>query len=311
MQEIVEALVSRLVRFQQAAAASASSWQEEWPDAQLQAVADYYGRYMARTSLGLTEVVGHYARLREDLAKGAYAGPENNERHAVLDRALAATVTAFCAERERAQRALLAQITHRMRGRLNVIGLAADMWLGSEANDTSNNADVVMKQLESFESLLEALSRPLVPMQILRAPLDLAVLCREAAAQPGQQVPALVLKPDSVPTVIVRGDAFRLREAIHDLIVEAARRGAGLVALRMQMEADRVTVRISDGRSRMVPVERDPRAALAWLLASQTVEAHGGVLEDASTEMSLSLPTDTPVAPAGLDAPYRAAPAKL
>lgn len=286
MDEIARALFARLA----GAARRPASSNARSPCAlnhEVESVAAAYGTFMARTTIDMDELVSQYTALRAAL-DGTERDGSAAELHRTIDDSLRFAAKAFLVERERNRQVALDDVVHRMRGRLNVIGLVGEMWRDAVQDMTESDAEIVLRQVEFFEPLFSALRATALPATSTRTAVDLRVLCTDVV-EGAADAPVMIEGPTGLFVVV---DVFRLREAIGQMLRQAAAphakatlrvEDAGAHA-RIEVSSDAPLVEDTAGTPGNLDVE------LGWLLAAQTAEAHGGILIADAVGLRLTLP---------------------
>lgn len=215
--------------------------------------------------------------------------------------------------------ALLAAVGHELRTPLAVIkGHASTLlqedvtWPVEDQHHFLRTISAEADQLAQLVSSLLDLSRSEAGLLMLkRAPHHLAHLVEAAVRRLNMEIPSLTVElPDDLPAVDV--DASRVEVVIHNLLVNSAKYGDGVVCVRASVGAGNVLVRIADNgpgispddvphiferfyRAQHAPRQQLGGTGLGLAICKAFVEAHGGTIwvesDSAGTSFTFTLPT--------------------
>jgi K+-sensing histidine kinase KdpD len=229
-------------------------------------------------------------------------------------------------EADRLKSEFLAVVSHELRTPLSVMmGAARTMqWRGADLADETRGdlVESIVRRGEQLNRLVEDLLQASGDIQLELSPVDVSALVRTAVAD------SATLHPDarvtcSVPdeTVVVRADAFRVRQVVDNLVENAHKYGgpdgAIDVAVSWAGGGDEALVSVTDAGPGMTAEQAshafdafyqgDSSAVrtvgglgLGLHICRRIVEAHGGrIWLDSSpgggTRVALALPTNGPV----------------
>jgi signal transduction histidine kinase len=232
--------------------------------------------------------------------------PESGPREV---RALARAFNAMSArleETEQQRRSVLADVSHELRTPLTVIQGNLEALLDGVYPADAEHLEPILAETRILERLIEDLRTLTLAeagsLVLHREPTDLGALLAEVAAsyrgQADQAGIALtVTVADDLPTLDL--DAARIREVVSNLVTNALRHTPreGRVEVSAALSDGQVAVTVHDTGSGIPAEELDrifdrfyrspdsPGSGLGLPIAKSLVEAHGGVMTAASSEV--------------------------
>lgn len=296
-----------------------------------ESAATYHGRTRAIAGFGISQMVAEYRALRaavlrlwaEDRQLAGDSLEDIVRFNEAIDQAVAESLAEFSREVESWRQIFLGALGHDLRGPLTAVVFSADA-LASRTRDTpyARQVDRIvsggLRMTRLLDDLLDYSRSKLGDGMVIHAEdCDLGRAL-------GEEVELLrAALPETTIDFEVRGetdgcfDASRLREAMHNLVANAAKYGTPgtRVDVRVAGESGHVTIRvsnvgepISDEALRVMfdPLRRGARAAtkdenvslgLGLFLVREIARAHGGRVdaasEDGVTTFAITLPRPT------------------
>ena len=202
------------------------------------------------------------------------------------------------------RRALLTDISHELRTPLAVLqGTLEGMLDGVYPRDNEHLA-MSLEETRTLARLIEDLrtlaTAERAALQLIKAPLDLREVARDAVGSFGDQAAVggvtLTLAEEAGAAPVVDADAERMRQVLNNLIGNALRytpRG-GIVTVRIRAAGDRVELAVEDSGTGIAPADlphvfdrfyksKESRGSgLGLAIVKSLVEAHGGVVSAGS-----------------------------
>lgn len=308
--EILEAIVLDLRTSQNAQAQQAKSEGRAIPPDGFPSAARSHGRLRAKGGFNVDQMVAEYRALRAAVLR-LWAADHPVTHNAIeditrfneaIDQAVAESVADFSKESELWRQVFLGVLGHDLRGPLSVIVITSEL-MSRMTQDIpfSEHTDRIIRSGQRMSKLLDDLldySRATLGMGIrvvrtegdLREPLGEEIDLLKAA------LPSVDIRFDAAGQTRGRFDASRMREALSNLVTNAAKYGDADAPILVALEGSEgdVTVVVrnkgaslsSDALAALFdPLKRGPRAAMSGEQASlglglfivrEIVRAHGG-----------------------------------
>lgn len=326
--QILKAVVRDLRSAQSAAEQHAKSEGRAPADTGPESAASYHGRTRAVAGFGLNQMVAEYRALRAAVLR-LWAEHETFSTESVddvirfneaIDQAVAESLAEYSAEVESWRQIFLGALGHDLRGPLTAIVLTADT-LSEKTRGTpyARYAERIIsggaRMTELLNDLLEYSKSKLgAGMVIHREACDLGEVLDEEVELLRAALPQTAIRFEATGSTHGHFDASRLREALHNLVTNAAKYGEVgqdvVVAVTGEAAQVRVTV-VNAGApipddallAMFDPLRRGARAAstgehvslgLGLFLVREIAGAHGGSATAASadgmTTFAIALP---------------------
>lgn len=232
--------------------------------------AQTHGLLRARSGLTVEQLVAEYRVLRSSVLRlwteahvpDKDAAVDTLRFNEAIDQAVAESVAFFAAELQRWRSIFLAALGHDLRGPLNAMLLAAEVLSHpSQPPKVASSAKVLLRSGRNMESLLESLleyskSELGMGMTLHRAKVDLALLCRDELEFLRVGVPGIRIDFQSKGDTVGEFDGARVREALANLIHNAAQHGSDGAPVSVTVTGEDRAVRISvENDTEPIPVE--------------------------------------------------------
>lgn len=271
--------------------------------------AQTHGLLRARSGLTIEQLVAEYRVLRSSVLR-LWADAHGPDPDAIadtlrfneaIDQAVAESVAVFSAEVERWRGILLATLGHDLRGPLNAMLLTAQV-LTHEAREAAfaDCARALLRNGHHMEAVLDSLleynkSTLGVGMAIDRTEVNLALLCRDEVDLLRAALPDAQIVFDARGGTSGHFDGTRVRQALANLVFNAAQHGSAGTAIAVIVSGSDDAVEVStENESEPIPAEvlqnlfeplrRYSSAAsgsgrnlgLGLFIVREIVRAHGG-----------------------------------
>jgi signal transduction histidine kinase len=274
-----------------------------------ESAAQTHGQLRARSGLTTEQLVAEYRVLRSTVLR-LWANAHVTDAHTLadtvrfneaIDQAVAESVAFYAAEVERWRDIFLGVLGHDLRGPLNAMLLTAEvLQLGPSAKDLPNHLDSLLRNGRRLEALLDSLleynrSRLGVGMVIDRSNVDLALLCKEEVNLLERALPQVRMELKCSGDTTGLFDGSRVREALANLVFNAAQYSRAGTPIAVSVRGDKHTVQVStENESEPIPEEvlqtlfeplrRHARApsgrrrnlGLGLFIVREIARAHGG-----------------------------------
>lgn len=221
-----------------------------------------------------------------------------------IDQALMESIERFEEQVEYWRRIFLGVIGHDLRAPLNAIALTAELLRLKAKEDVARHTAVIARASKRIGSMLDSLleyasNRPGSPMSLRKTDVDIAVAMEDEiqilrAAFPSRRIELSLVEPGEAMV-----DASRLREAVANLVSNAAQHGSGeTVDVAVRGAEGQLVVEVSnDGHlsehelsNLFEPFKATRRdfhgqqanLGLGLFICRQIVDAHGGKISIAS-----------------------------
>ncbi|HEY0504669.1 MAG TPA: sensor histidine kinase [Lysobacter sp.] len=326
--QVLAAIVLDLRTAQTAAQQQAKSEGRSPTSPGRESAASSHGRLRAQSGFDINRMVAEYRALRaavirlwaadERLAAGSI--DDMIRFNEAIDQAVAESVAEFSREVESWRQVFLGALGHDLRGPLSVVLCNAEVLAMAELDSQpANQVARIVRGAAHMRALLDELldyskSQLGMEMALRRSPCDLAEELRDEVDSLRTILPNASLKFIADGPVEGEFDCVRVREAIHNLVANAAKYGDlasdVVVAVRAGVKQVRITVTnsgqpLSDGflGSMFDPLRRGPQEAaagehsslgLGLFIVREIAQAHGGdvaaTCADGQTQFVITLP---------------------
>ena len=309
------------------------------PDAP-ETAAQTHALLRARSGFDIKQLVAEYRTLRAGVLRlwGDSTAPLDAQAFAdmvrfneAIDQSVAESVALFSTEVDRWRHVFLGVLGHDLRSPLNAILLTSQLLsrLSSDAPVTKHTERLI-RNGERMKALLDDLldySRGSLGLgiPIHRAPVDLAAVCDEEIDLLRSALPGCSLDFETEGPVQGRFDGSRIREALANLVLNAAKYGpeGGGIRVRLIGDGQRVTLCVANegasipadelsaifeplrrGASQAAEESTAPTSlGLGLFIVREIARAHGGEVDVVSaqgtTTFSVTLSNDTDEAQPG------------
>lgn len=303
------------------------------PSPDEETAAQTHGLLRARSGLTIEQLVAEYRVLRSCVLR-LWADAHEPGRDAIadtlrfneaIDQAVAESVAFFSAELQRWRSIFLGVLGHDLRGPLNAMLLTAEVLShAAQQGDVANSAKTMLRNGRHMRTLLDTLleysrSELGMGMALHRSQLDLALLCQEEVDLLRTALPGSHIDFEATGDTSGQFDGARVREALANLVFNAAQHGSAGTPVTVQVTGHDNEVEVAiDNDSEPIPddvlhnlfepLRRYSSAAngtgrnlgLGLFIVREIARAHGG---DASVTMAqqrvsfrMRLPRTAPVA---------------
>lgn len=329
--EILEAVILDLRSFQSSEQQRMKSEGRSVPLDGPNTAAQNHGRLRAKSGFNVDQMVAEYRALRasvlrlwsEEHALSDLTFDELMRFNEAIDQAVAESVAHFTAEAEMWRQLFLGVLGHDLRGPLDVIVMTAQI-MSMMASDTpfTEQTDRLIRSGKRMSVLLDDLldySRTSlgVGMLITRTDRDLAMAVKEEIDLLRTRLPGVTIEFESSGMTEGCYDASKIRIALANLVINAAKYGKAQGAIYVKLEGNgdeaRLTVE-NDGapltamalNSLFDPLRRGPEKAaqgeerslgLGLFIVREIAKAHGGHVRAKSTDCSTTFTVTFPKAP--------------
>lgn len=240
-----------------------------------ESAASFHGRTRAIAGFGLNQMVAEYRALRASVLR-LWAEAETLSEASLqdmvrfneaIDQAVAESLAEFTAEVDAWREIFLGALGHDLRGPLTAIVFTADV-LAEKTRDTPHVRYVariqdggrrVSRLLD--ELLVYSRSRLGAHMDLQRTDCDLATALGEEVDLLRAALPDTTIRFDADGDTRGRFDASRVREAVHNLVTNAAKYGTPGTDVAVEVAGDAAQVRI-EVRNAGVPLSEDAIQAM-------------------------------------------------
>jgi len=328
--QILQAIVADLRSHQTSEAQQAKSEGLALPRSGPESAASYHGRTRAIAGFDVNQMVAEYRALRAAVLR-LWAADKTLSRDSLqdmvrfneaIDQAVAESLAEYSSEVESWRQIFLGALGHDLRGPLTAVVFTADV-LVEKTRDTpyARYAERILSGGERMSKLLNDLlayskSKLGVGMEIHRELCDLGRMAADEIELLRAALPDVAIHFETSGTTQGRFDASRVREALHNLVTNAAKYGSADAAVDVEVAGDADHVRLSvrnagaplsdDALHAMFdPLRRGARNAstgehmslgLGLFLVREIVTAHGGKVSassaDGFTTFLMALPRD-------------------
>lgn len=289
--------------------------------------AQTHGQLRARSGLTIEQVVAEYRVLRSTVLR-LWADAHEPDAHVIqdtlrfneaVDQAVAESVAFHAAETERWRGIFLGVLGHDLRAPLNAMLLTAEVLQHrQDSKDVAEHVQALLRNGRRLEALLDSLleynkSRLGVGMTVHRQRANVALLCREEVDLLRRALPEVNLVLHSEGDTNGEVDGSRVREALANLVFNAAQysapgtpvaiavRGHGQsVEVSTQNESDPIPPEVL--QTLFEPLRRQAHATssgshnlgLGLFIVREIARAHGGeataCMEGRRVTFTISLP---------------------
>lgn len=327
---ILKAIVLDLRSSQSPEARQAKSEGRAPPRTGPESAASYHGRTRAVAGFGLNQMVAEYRALRAAVLR-LWADQETPSAESVgevvrfneaIDQALAESLAEYSLEVESWRQIFLGALGHDLRGPLTAVVFTADILMDkTRGTPYARYAERIHNGGERMSRLLDDLlayskSRLGAGMDLQREICDLGEAVVDEVEILRAALPGTAIRFHTTGTTQGRYDASRIREALHNLVTNAAKYGDPGTEVSIEVAGDADCVRLSvrnagaplsaDALHAMFdPLRRGPINAsngehvslgLGLFLVREIATAHGGKVTGASadgyTTFVIALPRD-------------------
>lgn len=328
--QILKAIVADLRSPQSSHAQQAKGEGRALPQVGPESAASYHGRTRAVAGFGVNPMVAEYRALRASVLR-MWSADEHLSRTSIedmvrfneaIDQAVAESLAEYSTEVESWRQIFLGALGHDLRGPLTAVVFTADV-LAEKTRDTPylRHAERIRAGAERMAKLLDDLlayskSKLGAGMDLDRELCDLGDVLVDEVELLRAALPKTAIRFGVSGTTQGRFDASRVREALHNLVTNAAKYGEAGKEIWVDVEGDvdhvRVSVRnagapLSDDAMHAMfdPLRRGARSAstgehmslgLGLFLVREIVTAHGGKVTassaDGFTTFLIALPRD-------------------
>ena len=344
--EILKAIVLDLRSTQTRESQRAKSEGRAQPCTGPETAASYHGRTRAVAGFGLNQMVAEYRALRASVLRlwadhGALAesGEDVVRFSEAIDQALAESLAEYSAEVESWRQIFLGALGHDLRGPLTAVVFSADVLMRkTRGTPYAPYVERISSGGERMSRLLDDLlayskSKLGTGMDLQREICDLGEAVAEEVELLRAALPRTAIHFHTAGgTTQGRFDASRVREALHNLVTNAAKYGDAEAGVSIELSGDadcvRVSVRnagapLSDDalHSMFDPLRRGASNAstgehtslgLGLFLVREIATAHGGKVSgssaDGHTTFVIALPRDAEPAARGASSQARGEP---
>jgi signal transduction histidine kinase len=240
-------------------------------DASKTVAAQSHALLRAKAGFNIMQMVSEYRSLRASVLREWLRSPEAREETAIrdivrfneaVDQAVAESVSHFTVEAERWRNVFLAVLGHDLRGPLNAVLLTAEVLstLGADAR-TSAVAERLVKSGQRMRELLDSLldySRSSLGQGIViyKQSGDLAAQCAEELETLRESLPGRDISLSVTGDTSGMFDGSRVREALSNLVTNAANYGAPDTPVRVALTGSENGVRLSvENEGPTIPVD--------------------------------------------------------
>ncbi len=272
--------------------------------------ADEHGQQRAQNGLSIEQLMAEYRALRSSVLR-LWAERFEPDRNTIadigrfneaLDQAVAESVRGYAAETESRRQIFLAALGHDLRGPLNAVTLTASAILRHELPQIAAHTAVLSRSAKRMATLLETLLEYNIVslgggMILARSNVDLEQECREELDILRAAFHHTPIELRSQGNCHGDFDASRIREALGNLISNAAKHGVQKQPVRVSLEGTDAAVNLTvtnaveehipDAELELLfePLRRRPVKAhtadrnslgLGLFITKEIAKAHGG-----------------------------------
>lgn len=217
------------------------------PKSEAETAAETHGVLRARSGLTIEQLVAEYRVLRSCVLR-LWADAHEPDRSAIadtlrfneaIDQAVAESVAYFSAEVERWRGIFLGVLGHDLRGPLNAMVLTAEVLSRAALHtEVADRAKAVLRNGRHMEALLNSLldysrSNLGVGMTVQRTRVNLAQLCKEEVEMLRGGLPDATILIDVGGDTNGHFDVSRVRQALGNLVFNAAQHGSHGTAINI------------------------------------------------------------------------------
>lgn len=227
--------IARDLEQPQSRAQSIAKSQGLGPATGAESAAQTHGALRARSGLTIEQLVAEYRVLRSSVLR-LWADAAEPDEHVLadtmrfneaIDQAVAESVAFHAAELERWRAIFLGVLGHDLRGPLNAMLLTAEVLRQEVTGAAAMHAQALLRNGRRLEALLDSLleynkSRLGVGMAIDRSRVDVAHLCRQEVRLLHDALPDVAIVFDAKGDTNGDFDGSRVREALANLVFNAA-----------------------------------------------------------------------------------------
>lgn len=221
--------------------------------------AQTHGQLRARSGLTIEQLVAEYRVLRSTVLR-LWADAHEPDAHVIedtlrfneaIDQAVAESVAFHAAETERWRSIFLGVLGHDLRGPLNAMLLTAEVLQHRQSPvEVAEHAQALLRNGRRLEALLDSLleynrSRLGVGMPVHRRHANLALLCREEVDLLRRALPHVTLVVHSEGDTNGQFDGSRVREALANLVFNAAQYSPPGTPVAIAVRGDARSVEVS------------------------------------------------------------------
>lgn len=274
-----------------------------------------------KSGFDLIELVAEYRALRASVIRlWSESAPSFESHHLIdltrfnesIDQSLTEAVRHFSEEMDRSREIFLGILGHDLRNPLNAMLLSAQSLAeitegegATLASQITESGAAMARMLADFLDFTASRLGRAIP--ITRAPVDLAMLCREVVAECGTGLPSERIRLNLTGNLAGEWDAGRLRQLLSNLIGNAVQHGSdaapivvsvtGEKAVELQVQNAGEPIPETDLPTIFDPLVQGPASdsqahrragsmGLGLYIAREVVIAHGGVISVTSTAAS-------------------------
>lgn len=212
--------------------------------------AQLHGKSRAISGLTIEQLVAEFRVLRSSVLRlwadacepGEFTSADTMRFNEAIDQAVAESVGFFNAEVERWRALLLGVVGHDLRGPLNAVLLTSEV-LMREARQTpfATRVDAITRSAKRMATLLDSLleyNRASLGtgMVLNRSRSDLVNACQEELALLRASLPGREITFRSPPACQLDADFSRIREALANLVYNAAQHGVAASSIDIALE---------------------------------------------------------------------------
>ena len=277
--------------------------------------AQTHGLLRARRGITIEQLVAEFRALRSSILRlwldqhvvDASTIDDVSRFNEAIDQAVAESVQYYAREREHWRQIFLGILGHDLRGPLNSIALTVEM-MRRRASAPSEHTTLLTRAVKRLTSLLDSLLEYNragfgAGMVLQRGPTDLGSACAEEIELLRAAHPNADIQFTANGGVTAQVDPSRIREALSNLVSNAAKHGEPGRPIAVALEGDASTARISVENAGHIPPEefellfeplrqRDTPSAraerthlgLGLFIVRQIARAHGGDTTGASAD---------------------------
>lgn len=220
--------------------------------------AENHGLRRARSGLRIDQVIAEYRVLRscilrlysESITATADTLRDVGRFNEAVDQALSESVAVYSREVDQWQQLFLGVLGHDLRGPLNAIALTAELISLKAPPELLMASSTLKRSTRRMASLMDSLleynrAHLAGGMAIKRVPVNLADACREEIEIQKAAMPDTNILFYCSKGVHGEFDASRIREALANLILNAAKHGVSDSPIQVKLDSDGTEVKIS------------------------------------------------------------------
>ncbi|GGD57756.1 sensor histidine kinase [Pseudoxanthomonas indica] len=283
-----------------------------------ESAATSHGRTRAQGGFDVNSMVAEYRALRAavirlwsaDAALVAASLDDMIRFNEAMDQAVAESLAEFSREVEMWRHVFLGALGHDLRGPLSVVMFTADqLALSTQGTQSAKKVSRLVSGAAHMRKLLDELldyskSELGIAMTLHRSPCDLATEIREEVSSLSTIIPNMAVRFTDNGPCEGHFDCVRMREAIHNLVANAAKYGdeASTILVSVTSDVEEVQVAVTNSGesipesvlgSMFDPLRRGVKKAsngensslgLGLFIVREIVQAHGGEVSATSIE---------------------------